>query len=224
MGRGFRNVLFEVKDTGVGIESGSQARIFEQFTQADSSVTRKYGGTGLGLSITKKLIEAQGGEVGVKSEPGKGSVFYFTISYKISSGEGERVQPQAELLNLQVLSGKRILIVDDDEMNKALASYILENYDVEVDSAANGKEALEKITEENYDLILMDLHMPEMGGIEVVSIIRKRKIDVPVIAITGNVLKSEKEKCLSAGMNEYISKPYEESELLQKITALLLTI
>jgi CheY-like chemotaxis protein len=127
-------------------------------------------------------------------------------------------------LNLQILSGKRILIVDDDELNKALATYILENYDVDIDDASNGKEALEKITEENYDLVLMDLHMPEMGGIEVVSLIRKRRIDVPVIAITGNVLKAEKEKCINAGMNEYISKPYDESELLKKIINLLLTV
>jgi CheY-like chemotaxis protein len=212
-------------DTGIGIPPESLEKIFEQFTQADSSVTRKYGGTGLGLAITKKLIEAQSGEIGVKSEQGKGSTFYFRIAYKISQEQNQDNPIKAtEKVNLQILSGKRIFIVDDDELNKALASYILENYDVEVDTAANGKEALEKIKEESYDLILMDLHMPEMGGIEVVSEMRKRKINTPVIAITGNIIIAEKEKCMSAGMNEYISKPYDESELLQKILSLLLTI
>jgi signal transduction histidine kinase len=222
----FQTVLFEVKDSGIGIAPEATDRIFDQFTQADASVTRKYGGTGLGLAITKKYVELQGGEIGVRSELEKGSTFYFRIGYPIVSEENkEKVQALSlEKLNLQILSGKRILIVDDDEMNKALATYILENYDVDIDSADNGKDALEKIKEENYDLILMDLHMPEMSGIEVVSQIRKRNIDTPVIAITGNVLKTEKEKCMSAGMNEFISKPYDESELLQKIINLLLTI
>jgi signal transduction histidine kinase len=221
-----QTLLFEVKDTGVGIAADAQEKIFEQFTQADSSVTRKFGGTGLGLTITKKLVEVQGGEIGLKSELDKGSTFYFRITYPVSSDRNhEQVHSSSlEMLNLQILSGKRILIVDDDELNKALATYILENYDVDIDDASNGKEALEKITEENYDLVLMDLHMPEMGGIEVVSLIRKRRIDVPVIAITGNVLKAEKEKCINAGMNEYISKPYDESELLKKIINLLLTV
>jgi signal transduction histidine kinase/CheY-like chemotaxis protein/CHASE3 domain sensor protein len=221
-----QTLLFEVKDTGVGIAEEAQEKIFEQFTQADSSVTRKYGGTGLGLAITKKFVEVQGGEIGVKSEPGKGSTFYFRITYPVSTENQEETQPSQskEQLNFEILSGKRILVVDDDELNKALAVYILENYNVDTDTAANGIEALEKINEENYDLVLMDLHMPEMSGIEVVSEIRKRKIDVPVIAITGNVLKAEKEKCMNAGMNEYISKPYDESELLKKIIDLLLTV
>lgn len=220
-----QTLLFEVKDTGVGIAPEVQEKIFEQFTQADSSVTRKYGGTGLGLAITKKFVEVQGGEIGVKSELNKGSTFYFRITYPVSSEkENENQANPREKLNLQILSGKRILIVDDDELNKALALYILENYDVDTDTASDGKEALEKIKEENYDLVLMDIHMPEMSGIEVVSEIRKRKIDVPVIAITGNVLMAEKEKCLNAGMNEYISKPYDESELLKKIINLLLTV
>jgi CheY-like chemotaxis protein len=221
-----QTLLFEVKDTGVGIASEAQEKIFEQFTQADSSVTRKYGGTGLGLAITKKFVEMQGGEIGVKSETGTGSTFYFRITYPVSTNQSDEMisSQSVELMNLQVLSGKRILIVDDDELNKALAAYILENYDADIETASDGKEALDRIREENYDMILMDLHMPEMSGIEVVKEIRKRKINTPVIAITGNVLKSEKEKCMSAGMSEYISKPYDESELLKKIINLLLTI
>jgi len=222
---GAQTLLFEVKDTGVGIPANSQEKIFDQFAQADSSVTRKYGGTGLGLTITKKLIEAQKGEIGVKSEEGKGSVFFFRLTYSIGLESDKEISSKSsDSMNFQVLSGKRILIVDDDDLNKALASYILENYDVDVDTASNGKEAIEKVTEENYDLILMDLNMPGMNGADVVTEIRKKKIDIPVIAITGNVLKPEIEKCMEAGMNGYISKPYDEAALLQEIIDLLLTV
>lgn len=220
-----QTLLIEVQDTGIGIPEEAHKTIFEQFTQADSSVTRKYGGTGLGLAISKKLVELHNGNIAVKSEPGKGSVFYFTISYPVMAyGDNEQVNHPGEVKNTERLNGKRILIADDDEMNKFLAQHILENYSADVDMAADGKEALEKIINEYYDVVLMDLHMPEMGGIDVVTAIRKKGIDVPVIAITGNVLLSEREKCFNAGMNEYISKPYDENELLQKVIDQLPTV
>jgi CheY-like chemotaxis protein len=114
-----------------------------------------------------------------------------------------------------------VLIVDDDEMNKLLACHILESYEMKIDVADNGSLALEKLTKKQYDIILMDLHMPEMGGLEAIAKIRKKGIKTPVIAVTGNVLKGEREKCLATGMNEYISKPYHESELMQKIMELV---
>jgi signal transduction histidine kinase len=220
-----QTLLIEVQDSGIGIPEDVHASIFDQFTQADTSVTRKYGGTGLGLAISKKLVELHNGKIAVKSEPGKGSVFYFTISYYLPpEGAEEQLVQLAEVKNTQLLNGKRILIADDDEMNKFLAEHILKNYSVDVDTANNGKEALEKIVNEYFDVVLMDLHMPEMGGIEVVTAVRKKGIDVPVIAITGNILGAERERCFSVGMNEYISKPYNENELLQKIIAQLPTV
>jgi signal transduction histidine kinase/CheY-like chemotaxis protein len=220
-----QTLLIEVEDTGIGIPEDAQKMIFEQFTQADSSVTRKYGGTGLGLAISKKLVELHNGEIAVRSEQGIGAVFYFKIRYDLPAFDNnEQVLPSKEVKNTHLLEGKRILIADDDEMNKFLAQHILETYKVDVDTAANGKEALEKILNEYFDVVLMDLHMPEMSGIDVVLAIRNKDIDVPVIAITGNVLKSERDKCISAGMSEYISKPYEENELLLKIINQLPTI
>jgi signal transduction histidine kinase len=218
---GSQTLLFEVQDTGIGIPEEVQSSIFEQFTQADSSVTRKYGGTGLGLAISKRLVELHNGKIAVKSEKGQGSVFYFKITYSLSADLSEQTSQQNELRNAQLLAGKHILIADDDDMNKFLAQHILETYNVNVGTAANGKEALEKIINEYYDVVLMDLHMPEMGGIDVVKNIRKKGINIPVIAVTGNVMKSEKENCINAGLNEYISKPYDENELLQKIIDLL---
>jgi CheY-like chemotaxis protein len=214
---GAQTLLFEVHDTGIGIPQEAHNSIFQQFTQADSSVTRRYGGTGLGLAISKKLVDLHHGEIAVKSEPGKGSVFYFKITYLLPQENTMEQLSIIKELNTQILAGKRILIADDDEMNKYLAQHILESYNVDIDTANDGKEALEKILNENFDLVLMDLHMPEMGGVDVVKAIRQKGIDIKIIAITGNVLPSEREKCFKAGMNEYIAKPYDENELLIKI-------
>ncbi|MCW3086294.1 MAG: multi-sensor hybrid histidine kinase [Bacteroidetes bacterium] len=223
---GSQTLLFEVSDTGIGIGAENQLTIFEQFTQADSSVTRKYGGTGLGLTISKKLVELQQGSIAVKSETGKGSVFYFTIPYNLPVDEHMLAQQNAidPTTGKEKLAGKKVLIVDDDEMNKLLACHILESYEMKIDVADNGALALEKLIKKQYDIILMDLHMPEMGGLEAIAKIRKKGIQTPVIAVTGNVLKGERDKCLAAGMNEYISKPYHEAELMQKIIQLLPTV
>jgi signal transduction histidine kinase len=216
-----QTILFEIKDTGIGMSAESLKTIFDQFTQADSSVTRRYGGTGLGLAISKKLVEIQNGEIGVNSEPGKGSVFHFTIPYKIPTKEKIEKSIPEEITNKKMLSGKKVLIADDDEMNKILVKYILESCDMKIDTAANGMEAFDKIMQGNYDVVLMDMQMPQMGGLEVVTKIREKKNSVPVIAVTGNVLQSEKEKCFSAGMNGYVSKPFNEKELLEKIIELI---
>ena len=221
-----QTLLFEVTDTGIGIAPENLDTVFEQFTQADSSVTRKFGGTGLGLTISKKLVEALGGEIGLRSEPGKGSTFYFSIPYTLPGLE-EHTDDRSEQQNAaakNALTGKRVLMADDDEMNKLLVQHILETYQMQVDTAIDGAEAEEKLTQNNYDIVLMDLHMPKMGGLEVVEHIRKKQIPVPIIAVTGNVMKGEKDKCLAAGMNAYISKPYNEAELLQKMTELLPTV
>lgn len=213
-----QTIMFEVSDTGIGIAEEVQKTIFEQFTQADSSVTRRYGGTGLGLAISKKLVELHNSVIEVESALGKGSVFRFEISYPVASGiSSEQGNIPKDLKNAHLLTGKRILVADDDEMNKFLALHILESYGIIAETAANGKEALEKIMTGQFDVVLMDLQMPEMSGIEVAVNMRQKGNMVPVIAITGNVIRAEREKCISAGMNDYISKPYEENELMQKI-------
>ena len=194
--------------------------------QATNETTRKYGGSGLGLSIVKQLVEQLGGRIGVASEVGKGSVFSFTIPYQLPV-EGTGITEEAtsqQFISRQQVEGKSVLIVDDDELNKLLAQHILESYGMHTATAVNGKEALEKIAQQRFDMILMDLHMPEMGGLEVTSILRQKNILTPVIAITGNVLRSERDKCLAAGMNDYIAKPYDENELMKKITKLLTAI
>ncbi len=219
-------LLFQVKDTGIGIAPDYQEHIFDQFTQADSSVTRKYGGTGLGLAISKKLVEVQHGEIGVQSELNKGSIFHFTIPYLIAAEYTDQanIPHERKITDDGSLKNKKILIADDDEMNKLLAQHILEGLGIIVDTAENGKEALDKIIKNEYDVILMDLHMPHMGGLEVTREVRKRLISTPIIAVTGNVVKGEKEKCLRAGMDNFIAKPYYEKELIRQISNVIPTI
>jgi CheY-like chemotaxis protein len=209
-----------VKDTGIGIPGNKLHTIFDTFSQADSSTTRKYGGTGLGLAISKKLVELQGGTIGVKSVAGKGSEFYFTIPYKKGTLPGNEKNASGAL-DLSRLADKKILVVDDDEMNKTLVRMILDGWGVKTSLAGSGIEAIEQIEKENFDAVLMDIQMPGLSGIETIKLIRStmkgEKATVPVIAVTGNALKGEEEKCIRAGMNDYISKPFKEEDLYSKL-------
>lgn len=216
-------VKFVVKDTGIGIPRSKRASIFERFNQGSNDTNRKYGGTGLGLSIVKKLVELQHGNISVKSTPGKGSAFEFTIVYKTAQ---EQVKLAAKTTKTLKPTGKavklHVLLVEDNEMNQKLAMRVLGNFGYTSEIAGNGKIAVDKLKKNTYDLVIMDMQMPVMDGYEATTIIRnKLRSDVPIIAMTAHAMSSEKEKCLRLGMNDYISKPFRPSDLLtiiQKIT------
>lgn len=219
-------LLFEVEDTGIGIPKSKRASIFSMFTQASSDTTRKYGGTGLGLAICRQLVELQGGTLRLESEEGKGSLFSFDITYKkLGAKASEKKQreiakAEAKEAALPLPKGK-VLLAEDNEINRMLVVTMLSNWKIEVDIAHNGKEALEMMAAYEYDLILMDVHMPEMDGYSATKEIRaslpEPKNKVPVIAMTASALQGELERCLAAGMDDYIAKPFEKKILLAKL-------
>lgn len=217
-------VVIWVKDTGIGISRNKIDSIFDSFTQAQSDTTRKFGGTGLGLAICKNLVEMQGGKIEVASEFGKGSVFTFSLSYEI----GQQQELTKAETNSKVVFNKlnhvNILLAEDNEINQFLASELLKSWGIGVDIAKNGLEAIEKWSKNDYSLILMDIQMPELGGVEATIEIRSRnlpKSNVPIIALTANALKGQKERFMGFGMNDYLSKPFNEVELYNKILSLL---
>lgn len=208
-------LFFEVMDTGIGIASDKLDAIFETFTQAESYTTREYGGTGLGLSISKKLVSLMGGEIGVKSKLGKGSSFYFSLPFKnASSSSSEDQNEETETLVLPELGQTlRILVVEDNLVNQELALIYLNMLHCNADLANNGEEAVLKLSEQSYDLILMDIQMPKMDGIAATLEIRKTDSITPIIAMSAHALSKEKEKCFNIGMNDYIAKPFKVEAL-----------
>ena len=221
-------IKFEIKDSGIGIAQDKLDYIFNMFTQESSSTTRKFGGTGLGLAICKKLVELQGGTIYVESETGKGSAFSFILSYGIQQIDTINEQteipvdyPTAQLKNIS------ILLAEDNEFNQMVAVDSIQDAieGVQIDLAKNGKEAVEMVKQKQYDLVLMDIQMPEMDGHEATRIIRKNpdaKINsIPIIAITASVIKAEVDKCFESGMNEFVGKPFSTEELLDKISKVL---
>ncbi len=214
-------IKFEVIDTGIGIETDKLEKIFESFSQEDDSTTRKFGGTGLGLSISKHLVDLFHGELKVKSIKGKGTSFYFTLDFPIGSSTN-RLKDDPSLIQWNSLVNKKILLVEDNNINQLLATTILKKWEVLVEVAENGLVAVEKLKEQNYDVILMDMQMPVMGGIEATAIIRKElKLTTPIIALTARAIKGVDKECLDAGMNDYISKPFDHAELFNKILNLI---
>ncbi len=213
------SVLFTVKDTGIGIEESKLEHIFDRFTQAGSSVSRKYGGTGLGLNIVKMLMELHHGKISVNSELGAGTEFTLEIKYPLTDSEIVDVEAAYEEKVINgVLEGIKILLVEDNEHNHILASTYIKKHRGQVDLAINGKEAVDKFGDNQYDLILMDLQMPEMNGFEATEIIREQfNSDIPIVACSAHSLVGEKSKCLEVGMNDYIAKPYSEGELILTI-------
>lgn len=217
------NVHFTVSDTGIGIDRDRMEKIFESFEQAYSDTSRKFGGTGLGLSISKKLVELHGGNIWVESEKGKCSQFHFVIPYAIA--ETAAGATQAEDATTQVaeeLKGIRILLVEDNQFNAVVAQEELEDAieGVNVELAENGAIAVEKLRSASFDVILMDVQMPTMNGFEATQAIRalnNGKANIPIIAMTANVLKEEVDLCYQAGMNDFIGKPFDTSELLKKM-------
>jgi signal transduction histidine kinase/CheY-like chemotaxis protein len=214
-------LLFEVIDTGIGISAEAQINVFGSFTQASSDTNRKYGGTGLGLSISKHLVELMEGQVGLESSPGHGSRFYFELPLTEAAEVSEE---QSEELKLDLPAGLRILLAEDNAMNQLLAVDSLESQleAVQVDTAINGKEAVDKVKSDTYDMVLMDVNMPEMDGLESTQLIRKYEETnqlphLPIMAMTASVLPQEIERCLAAGMDGHIPKPFEIHELLEGI-------
>jgi PAS domain S-box-containing protein len=209
-----------VQDSGIGISEEYLTRIFEPFEQADTSVSRKFGGTGLGLSICKSLIDMQSGELLVQSMKGEGSTFTIRLPYTVST---ERLEDEDEVpvADYRSMSGKKVLVAEDVELNQFLAKHILESWGASVDIANNGLEALELLQAKDYDCILMDVQMPEMDGINATQNIMKfsnrAKATIPIIALTANALKGDSEKYLEAGMNDYLAKPFDEAKLFQVI-------
>ena len=214
------SIEFAISDTGIGIAKDKLENIFENFQQASSETARLYGGTGLGLAIAKQLVESQGGTMTVISMPGKGSTFSFTLQFMKTNAEAEL---ESEIKPLDVEIGNiKVLVVEDIALNQLLMKTVLDDFGYEPDIAANGKIAIEKLSNKSYDIILMDLHMPEMDGFEATRYIRKKmNSQVPIIALTADVTTSDLQKCKAVGMNDYISKPLDEEILYRKIIDLL---
>ena len=199
--------------------------IFTSFVQASASTARKYGGTGLGLSISKHLVEMQGGTIGLSSKEGEGTIFTFIIPY------GKPIEIEVTTTGSTdertVLKGTRILLVEDNKFNQMVAVDSLQSIipNVLIEVAENGRVAIEKIREQTFDLVLLDLQMPEMDGYETAQQLRNHPEiqirEIPIVALTANATKTEKEKCMSAGMNGYISKPFHSKDLLLQIQQVL---
>jgi PAS domain S-box-containing protein len=212
-------IRIAVKDTGIGIPADRLDSIFMKFSQADASTTRKFGGTGLGLNIANEIVHLMGGEIVVKSSVGEGSEFMFTIT--LTKSEAPKLEEPNVILN-KSLQGYRILLVDDNNINLFLAQTILSKWHAEVTSATNGEDAIKAVARDRYDLILMDLQMPVLDGFEATRIIRSDiKNNTPIIAFTANALNSEKEMCMSIGMNDYLTKPIQPETLFAAIMRLL---
>lgn len=214
------HVRFEVSDTGIGIDSDTQSRLFQSFEQADNSMARKYGGSGLGLAICKRLVQLMGGKIGVVSSPGQGSTFWFVLPFKkreqgvvlpmpISATITAEQRLQAEY------AGTRVLLAEDDPISQEISRGLLEEVGLVVDIAEDGQQALELAQRHRYALILMDMEMPVLDGVEATQAIRACSLNqtIPILAMTANAFDKDREVCLAAGMKEHISKPVDPEKL-----------
>ncbi|MBF0413199.1 MAG: response regulator, partial [Desulfamplus sp.] len=217
-------VKFEIADSGIGIPEYGKIFLFQPFAQADISTSRKYGGTGLGLAISKQLAELMGGEVGVESEQGVGSTFWFTAVLEVKKERRNEERKERKLQNniLLSLASLNLLLAEDDILNQKVALAILKKSGISADIANNGREAVEALCKKHYDLVLMDMQMPEMDGIEAIQIIRNPDSgtlnpQIPIVAMTANATKEDRQQCFDAGMNDFIIKPIYPDELLSVI-------
>ena len=213
-------IEFRITDAGIGISESNLGNIFKDFQQATSGTARLFGGTGLGLAIVKQLVERQGGTITVKSKEGKGSTFAFVLNFKKTNAKMDSDSHREETgVELETgLKNVRVLVVEDMALNQLLMKTILVGFGFELDIAGNGKIAIEKLQTNTYDIILMDLQMPEMSGFEATAHIRNTmNSQTPIIALTADVTTVDVEKCKAAGMNDYIAKPVDEKLLYSKI-------
>ena len=209
---------FSVKDTGIGIHKDKLTTIFERFTQAEESTTRTYGGTGLGLNIVKQLIELQNGEISVKSEPNRGSEFIFLLTYKKAENKETAPKPMSK----NDLGHLKILLCEDNILNQKLAKSVINNFGFDLDIAHNGEEGIELLSQNKYDLVLMDLQMPVKDGYQTTDYIRNEmNSSIPIIAMTAHSLVGEQERCYKVGMNAYVPKPFKQSVLLKAIKTVM---
>jgi len=220
---GNQQILFSVKDTGIGMSPEFVHHLFDKFSQEDETITRKFGGTGLGMSITQQLIEMMGGTIKVRSKKSIGTDISFILSFP--AGEKKDIENAApRKVNANILDGKRILLVEDNEMNRLLAGTILKHYGTQVTEVEDGYKAIEilETKKEQFDLILMDVQMPGKDGLETARYIRENMDDaIVIIALTANAFAQESEKCIAAGMNDFIAKPFEEEKLIGLIASWL---
>ena len=224
-GNGSSTLEFLVEDTGIGIAEDKISYIFESFAQASMDTTRKFGGTGLGLSITKQLIQLQQGSIEVSSELDKGTIFKFSIPYKSVAKDAIKKVEEKQVIDKEALRGKKVLIVEDNEINQMVITFTLKQAGIITTITNNGKEAVEllqSVDGANFDLIIMDLQMPEMDGFEASIYIRKKlMLQIPIIAMTASVLRDERIRCFEAGMNDYMSKPFKPNELFVTVSKFL---
>lgn len=209
------SIKFSVEDSGIGIPKDKLKTIFDSFSQASTSTTREYGGTGLGLSITKRILDLQNTKINVFSVEGQGSRFYFTQTFAISEDQNKVAEKTSEIHN--ELEGKRILLVEDNPVNVMVARKFLSRWDITVEVAENGLEALKMARKGKYDLILMDLQMPEMDGYTASEELRKQGFTVPILALTASVMLDVGDRVFKSGMNDFITKPFDPDDLYNKI-------
>jgi PAS domain S-box-containing protein len=215
-------IRIEVKDTGVGIAEEKLTTIFESFSQADASVTRKYGGSGLGLTIVKQLVELQNGRITVHSQVNKGSTFIVLIPYEVGKARtiAKTTAKSRHLLDSTLIKQLNVLLVEDNDINRLYAKSILKNWNCRTDIAENGLVAIEKVKNNHYDIVLMDVQMPVMDGFEATKAIRLMDppmCKVPIVALTANATKKDIELCLAAGMNDFLPKPFTPDDLQKKL-------
>ncbi|MDO9594409.1 MAG: response regulator, partial [Lutibacter sp.] len=218
------SIEFSIADTGIGIPEDKITTIFENFQQASTGTSKIYGGTGLGLAIAKQLVESQGGSISVKSKIDEGSTFSFKMNFQ-KTNESLTENPEEQNPPPKSQTGPKkikVLVVEDIALNQLLMKTLLDDFGFECEIASNGKIAIEKLQNNSYDVILMDLQMPEMDGFEATDYIRNTlKLNIPIIALTANVTTADLEKCKTVGMNDYVSKPIEEKILYKKIVDLV---
>jgi len=204
---------FTVADTGIGVSPEMQQRLFQSFSQGDTSISRRYGGSGLGLAICRRLVEVQGGAIGIDSEPGQGSRFWFTLSYR----PAEVAAPKRGRSKLhQALPRLSVLLAEDNGVNRKVAAALLQKWGHMVTAVADGQEAVEAVRAAVFDVVLMDVQMPGMDGLEATRFIRAMDGPVaklPIIALTANAMPADQQRCLEAGMNDYVSKPIDHERL-----------
>lgn len=230
-------IRFSVIDTGEGIPEARRDRLFKAFSQVDSSTTRRFGGTGLGLSICKQLVDMMGGAIGVESQVGIGSTFWFEIPLNIITPATNTTRVQVENAPLEITSSRKashlasipghILVAEDNRINQLYISELLKHLGCTFAVVANGEEAILTFDSVRFDLILMDCQMPEMDGFAAAREIRRREASgatsgrIPIVALTANALKGDRERCLDAGMDDYLSKPVQAAQLLKVLQTYL---